>query len=231
MGGTAEAGGVDRVIARMHRIGEALGDRDGVAHFNSMYLAVTEAVREELDTTRFHDPDFVPRLTVVFAHLYLDAYDAAEGQGSVPRAWAPLFDRRDRPGIASVQFAIAGMNAHINYDLGVAVVDTCRKLSIQPRSGTPQHMDFMTMNDVLASVFEQVKEKLLSDVLGAADVALGRLDDVLSMWSIARARDAAWSHAETLWALRMIPPVRDHYLRTLGGTVGFAGRGLLTPVL
>jgi hypothetical protein len=51
------------------------------------------------------------------------------------------------------------------------------------------------------------------------------------MWSVTPARDAAWTHAETLWALRRLPAVRDAFLLTLGRMVGLAGRGLLVPVL
>jgi hypothetical protein len=56
-----------------------------------------------------------------------------------------------------------------------------------------------------------------------------RLDDVVAMWDIARARDAAWTNAEALWALRSAPAVYQRYLAALDRSVGLAGRGLLTP--
>lgn len=224
--------GVDGVVERMRAIEATLDTGDGVARFNAMYRTVTEAVRDELHNGRFEDPVFLARLTVVFAGLFLDAYEgAAEGRHAVPHAWAPLFDHRDRPGITAVQFALAGMNAHINYDLGIAVVDTCHELGVTPEGDTPQHADYLTMNALLASITERVKQDLVAGLIGAADAALGRLDDVIGMWSIARARDAAWTHAETLSFLDPVPPVRDHYLLALGRTVGLAGRGLLLPVL
>lgn len=229
---TVDLGGVEGAIRRMRDIEDELDTRDGVARFNAMYRAVTEAVRDELRDGRFEEPAFLSRLTVLFANLYLDAYEDAAGERrEVPHAWAPLFDQRHRPGVTGVQFALAGMNAHINYDLGIAVVDTCRELGVEPESGTPHHADYLTMNAVLARVAEQVKEDLVTGLIGIADAALGRLDDVVSMWSVARARDAAWTHAETLTVLQPVPPVRDHYLLVLGRTVGLAGRGLLVPVL
>jgi|GEM_PF-3690539 len=51
------------------------------------------------------------------------------------------------------------------------------------------------------------------------------------MWKVTRARDAAWTHAETLWALRRLPALRDAFVLALARTVGLAGRGLLIPVL
>jgi len=52
---------------------------------------------------------------------------------------------------------------------------------------------------------------------------------VLAMWDITRARDAAWTNAEALWALRGTESLANRYLSTLDRTVGFASRGLLNP--
>ena len=63
------------------------------------------------------------------------------------------------------------------------------------------------------------------------DRAFGRLDDVVAGFSVARARDAAWIHAKTLWSVREDQRLVSSYLLTLDRTVGFAGRGLLAPTL
>ncbi len=76
-----------------------------------------------------------------------------------------------------------------------------------------------------------MKRRFSTGLVGVADEALGRLDDVLAMWSVACARDAAWTHAETLWALRELAPLHDAFRLTLDRTVGLAGRGLLVPTL
>ena len=55
-------------------------------------------------------------------------------------------------------------------------------------------------------------------------------DDVVAMWKVGRARDAAWVNGETLWALRGLPKLRAEYASTLDRMVGFAGRGLLRPL-
>ena len=56
-----------------------------------------------------------------------------------------------------------------------------------------------------------------------------RLDDVVAMWDVRVAREAAWANAETLWAIRGDAELRADFLRTLDRTVGLAGRGLLVP--
>jgi hypothetical protein len=49
------------------------------------------------------------------------------------------------------------------------------------------------------------------------------------MWDVERARDAAWTNAQALWALGDEPSLAGEYLLALDRMVGFAGRGLLVP--
>jgi len=58
-----------------------------------------------------------------------------------------------------------------------------------------------------------------------------RVDDLFAMCSIRAARDAAWTHAEVLWALRSTPSLRQSFFSSLDAFTGFAGRGLLASSL
>ena len=49
------------------------------------------------------------------------------------------------------------MNAHINRDLPVALVQTFAALGVAPSDDGPQHADFETVNNVLATTEKQVK--------------------------------------------------------------------------
>jgi hypothetical protein len=86
------------------------------------------------------------------------------------------------------------------------------------------------VNALLELTETRVKAWFATGFVGVVDVALGREDDRVAMWNVGRARDAAWSNAQTLWALRLAPAVQRRYLDTLDRTVGFAGRGLLVPL-
>jgi len=222
---------VAEVIARMAAIEGSLATHDGVARFNDLYLAVTREVEKNLAGEAFEDQRFLTRLDVVFAGLYFTAVDAAESGAPVSRAWEPLFDARTRPKIAPIQFALAGMNAHINHDLCLALVATCREFGIDLDTGTPQHRDYLKVNRILERVESVVKLRFKQGLVGVADDALGRVDDLVAVWSVARARDAAWTQAQTLRALGRLPALQDDYLVTLGRIVGLAGRGLLIPTL
>ena len=215
----------------MEAIDACLPTNDGIAWFTKLYLRVTEAVNAELPRATFRDPAFLARLDVVFANLYFSALKAYVGDPKrAPRAWAPLFAARRKKRIAPLQFAFAGMNAHINRDLPVALVATCQQAGIDLLRARRQHADFVAVNAILERTEAKVKRWFTTGFAGVVDVALGAEDDRIAIWKVSRARDAAWVNAQTLWALRDVPALQRRYLDVLDRTVGFAGRGLLMPL-
>ncbi|CAM5504841.1 putative protein OS=Streptomyces glaucescens OX=1907 GN=SGLAU_05845 PE=4 SV=1 [Streptomyces glaucescens] len=119
---------VDAVVSRMRALDASLPPRDGVAVFNRVYLAVTEAVDRRIDGGRFPDPRAAITLDVRFAERYLMAVEAATEERRPPACWRPLFQFRRHPGVCPLQFALAGTTRHIGHDLALAVVDACRPL-------------------------------------------------------------------------------------------------------
>ncbi|MFJ7149796.1 DUF5995 family protein [Streptomyces sp. NPDC100445] len=216
---------VDTVARRMRALGAVLPERDGVGVFNRVYLAVTEEVGRHLRTGEFTDPRAAATLDVRFAERYLAAVDAAAAGHRPPACWRPLFQLRHHPGVRPLQFALAGINAHIGHDLALAVVDTCRALDCRP---VDLEDDFDRVGDLLASLEERVREELMPgpDLLQIADP----LTHLLGSWSLERARDATWTAARALWALRDCGEVAEEFADRLDAAVGFAGRMLLTPL-
>jgi Family of unknown function (DUF5995) len=219
------------VLARMNAIASELPATDGVARFNHLYLEETVAVDTAVGTAGFEDPDFIRALDVVFAGRFFAAVDAVVSGQPAPRSWAPLFTARSDPRIAPIQFALAGMNAHINHDLPLALVTTFQAGSLEPERDSPRYRDYLKINDTIAATESRVKQEFLTGLVGLADAVLGHIDDVVAMWSITEARNAAWTNAETLWAVRDHPDLTAAFVDTLDGTVGFASRGLLIPTL
>lgn len=218
------------VIARLRGIGRALPAGDGAAVFNAMYLDVTEGVAEALEAgTTFRDPGFMHELDVRFACLWLSAYDAAAAGRKAPAAWAPLFEERRTRGILPIQYALAGMNAHIEHDLPLAVVDTCRSRGVSP-SRTSVREDYEAVNDLLAAVESDIRRSFLTEIGQRVDEEVGPLVHLVSAWNIDKARDLAWVNVETLWATGRLDFLAARYVAMLGHTVGLASRCLLTPV-
>jgi hypothetical protein len=195
---------------------------DGVACFNGMYLQVTEAVRDALPG--FQNPAFVERLDVLFAEFYFQAYASAAQRAWVSKAWAPLFKRKDERGILALQFAVAGMNAHINNDLAHALVLTWRDLDIKPGRKSPERRDYDEVNDILERVEERIKVPLADALIAHVDTAFGTTDDFLALWSIRRAREQAWDRA-----VIMRDVTGDELDGLFDRIVGFAGNLLLGP--
>ena len=232
--GTAEHNAPDLigpVVERLRQIEASLAAGDGVARFNHLYLAVTLAVRERVASPDFEDPAFVAKLDVVFADRYFAAIDADREGGQPSSAWQPLFEARSRTDVAPIQFALAGMNAHINFDLCQALDEAARDTGLPLRDDSPEHRDFERVNTLLATVEAQAKGEFDTGLVGVADAALGRIDNVVGMWSIERARDAAWTHAQMLAELSRVPMLGSDYLDALGGLVELSSRGLLVPTL
>lgn len=216
---------VDAVIARMRSLGAALPERDGVAVFNRVYLTVTEEVDRRIDKGAFEDARAAATLDVRFAERYLTAVDADLNGLRPPACWRPLFQLRRHPGVRPLQFALAGINAHIGHDLALAVVDACHALECEPAD---LEDEFDQVGDILVALEERIREDLMPgpDLLQLADP----LTHLVGSWSLERARAAAWAAARALWALRRLPELAEDFAERLDAAVGFAGRMLLTPL-
>lgn len=227
---------LDEVNARMREIQATLADDDGVAVFNGMYLTVTERITATTDDSSaapnadpaiFSDQQTMSELAVRFANLWLTAHDADERGGTVPNAWRPLFESR-RGGRLPIQYAIAGMNSHIEHDLPIAVVDTCQALGLSPED---MEADYEAVNAVLADVESSIRRSFLTDVGREVDDHVGPVVHLINSWNIDQARDLSWVTAQTLWALRGSSLLRGRFLKALSHSVGMTSRVLLTPTL
>ena len=155
---------------------------------------VTEVVRDRIAAGAFTDPAFMTRLDIVFAGLYLDAVSSAAPARPGLRCSKPATSRGRLP----IQFAIAGMNAHINHDLPIAVVTACRQLGVDIEAPGVA-ADYQQVTDVLAPVQEEVRESFLAGLALEVDRHLtGPVANLVGAWSIGRAREAAWTNANVL---------------------------------
>ncbi len=221
---------IDEVIAAMTAIDETLPDDDGVKWFNRLYLRVTLSVGAAVEGTTFNDTAFLTTLDVVFANLYFSALQASlRDVRLAPAAWRPLLETRRARGIARIQFALAGMNAHINRDLPDGIVQSFALLGGDPISDERRERDFDSVNDILERVEGEVKAEFTQGIVGAVDRLGGPVDDAVAMWKLRAARSAAWTNAQVLWGLRDLPRVRDRFFTKLDSLVGMTSRGLLLP--
>jgi hypothetical protein len=220
----------DEVLGVLNAMVEALSPGDGIWCFAKLYQSVTSEIRSALGGAAFHDPAWLDRLDGVFGNLFFRAIQLfLEKSPETPRAWYPLLAARAEPKPA-LQFAFAGMNAHINRDLPVALVLVCQESGVELSRATPEYQDYLAVNPLLAAVEGRIKAEFLTGPLAVADHLLGKLDDLIANLSMVEARAGAWAHGEALWALRGNASLGATLVGTLDGLVGMASRGLLVTL-
>ena len=70
--------------------------------------------------------------------LNRDYRGANPDRSKVPAPWKGLVSD------ARIQFALAGMNAHINHDLALALIETNKEFGIEPGLASPEHFGTIT---------------------------------------------------------------------------------------
>ncbi|MBV9144158.1 MAG: hypothetical protein JO115_25100 [Pseudonocardiales bacterium] len=195
-----------------------------------MYLQLTELIGQKLVKGFFEDAAFVERLVAVFAGVYFHSFEATQAGGKPDPSWKPLYDARSNRVVWPIQFAFAGMNAHINHDLPLAVIATCKEFGKTPDT-TPVHADYQRINDLIAEIESEVRKSFETKLLHLATNDAETLKHIVGSWGIATARDLAWNNAEMLWAQLATPFLYDKSVATLAQTVGLTGHMLVTPVV
>ena len=226
---------IDPVIARMDAIEAELsrpGERDGVIYFNQMYREVTKKIRARAaDPAYFAHPEVIAQLDVIFAGLYFQAYDAVTAGQTPAEAWQVVFAKRSDPKVLAVQFAVAGMNAHINHDLALALLQQWTGAPQRPSRGSEIYRDYTKVNEILRAEIGYCKQYLEPDELKDFDTGeLARLDSKIAMLLIDKARAHAWLTADGLWDARASTFAEKLMIEALDRLSGQMGQALLTPL-
>ena len=217
------------VIATMQAVDNLLAGKDGLKWFNLLYLQVTQQVDGNPPAGGWEDPAWLTRLDVVFAGFYFRAIAGwLQGSSDIASSWKALFEARFASGIDRIQFALAGMNAHINHDLALALLETDSELNLVPGLNSPEHDDFERVNGLLETELPQGLTFLATGILGELAQDTGKIGRLLAIWNVRAARDLAWDFADHLRALDGI--ARAAALAAQDQLTGVIGRSLLQLV-
>ena|SRR5487761_817102 len=220
---------ISDVLTRMQRIDSLLPNGDGLKWFNLLYMRVTQQVDSNPPPGGWEDSSWLTRLDVVFAKFYLNAIlNWVSHSTTVPSSWEAVFEARFNPGIERVQFALAGMNAHINHDLALALLQTGAELNLVPDKTSPEHDDFEHVNGLLEAALPQALQFLATGILGELAQDTGKIGSLLAIWKVRAARDLAWDFAGYLRSLTGI--ARTTALAVQDQLTGVVGRSLLLAV-
>ena len=134
-------------------------------YFAALYKRITIAIGAAVSQGKFEDAPRMQRFDVTFASRYFDALNGYfhRAQFAKPtRSWRVTFDAASRPEPIILQHLLAGVDAHIELDLGIAAQ------TVAPRGDLEAlHNDFNTVNAVLTSQVSGVVNEIdeLSPVL------------------------------------------------------------------
>ncbi|MDS0280540.1 DUF5995 family protein [Haloarcula onubensis] len=172
---------------------EARDDRRAV--FLGIYARMTAAVGRRIKRGAFADPAWVADYLVAFADRYrvaVRAFEAGDAD-ALAEPWSLAFEAAERGDSLVLQDAMLGVNAHINYDLALALDDV--------GVGTDRaakYADHCAIIDVIAGLVDEAQDGLAdrdADGLATLDSALGRFDEWLTVTTIDECRDSAWRTA------------------------------------
>ena len=190
-----EAETIDDVIAYLGDIIiNARHKRSRLGFFPALYRLVTIEIKARCEAGYFNNNALIHDLDVVFANYYFRAYEQYTNGQQPTKSWAVAFHAAKSKHPLALQHLLLGMNAHISFDLGQAVVDASEgQLTPDLRE------DFDDINAILAAMIDNVQNRLrrVSPMLGLLD-ALSRFDEMIAAFSIQVARDGAWHFAERL---------------------------------
>ena len=184
---------IDAVIAALNDIvDKAVIEEDPVGYFAALYLKVTQRVKDKIAQGYFDDNPRMERLDVVFANRYLEAYHNYKQGQPTTQSWELAFNATTAQKVIVLQHLLAGMNAHINLDLGVAAATITTPVNIADLQG-----DFNKINEVLGELLEEVEQSLARIWPGLLWILqkTRKVDDFLINFSMTLARDGAWEFA------------------------------------
>lgn len=192
---------IDEVISQLNElIKTAITENNRMGYFAALYKRMTIAVKDGITNNLFEDPARMERLDVIFANRYLQAWDAYRNGRPCSPAWRAAFESTKQPKLIVLQHIIAGINVHINLDLCIAAVDTCRGSSIDALKN-----DFDKINQIIALQAKAVQEcltKIWFPLRLITSISQHSEDAVLN-FSIETARKCSWANALILAKLSL----------------------------
>lgn len=227
------------ILRRMYSLldgWEAAADHRAV--FLSCYAMMTRNMLDAVAAGGFHDPRWVTQMLNHFAGYYFKAVDAYDHQNTCSAVWLVAFTAARDPQTHVLQNLFLGVNAHINYDLVLTLVDLLRATwdDLPAASRHGRYQDYCTVNDIIAATINEVQDQVIEryePVMDTVDKLFGPLDEWLIARLISGWRAEVWEHATALLVCRdeasstnLRQQVEQHALaraRAIGGERGIAG--------
>ncbi len=179
---------------------------DRRSSFLRCYALMTGNTLRAIEEGQFHDPQWVAQLLHLFADYYFLALEAYEQNDALtPVVWRLAFDAAGEQHTQILQNLLLGINAHINYDLVLTLVDMLEPewAALSPDQRRQRYEDHCHVNTIIAATVDSVQDQVVTPDnrwLGVVDWALGPLDERMAARLIRHWREAVWQLAVQMLA-------------------------------
>jgi hypothetical protein len=221
----SQAQDIDQVLSALAEIvASARAANSAMGYFPALYHQVTLAIKQGVAQGFFDDGPRMERLDTVFADRFLAARQTFLAGGQPSRCWRVAFEATKSDQLIIIQDLLVAMNAHINFDLGIAAAQVCPGDSIATLQG-----DFDKINQLLAKLLPAAEAVVgrFSPLIGLLDQIGGRDETQILNFSMDAARADAWNHALIL--AHLPPPVWPPALDALDAKASFLGKLIAEP--
>ena len=220
---------IDQVLKKMDAIVDwSIANESRAGYFAALYRRVTRTIRSRIGTGYFDNDQRMETLDVTFATRYLTAFKQWQtNDPTISACWKVAFDAVADPDLIILQNLLVGMNAHIDYDLGIASAQVAGSME----GLQSLHDDFNKINALLGclvpTVFTEIGE--LSPLIHLVE-DFGEADEeklVDKMMGVTR--DFAWLFANELVVLKDLPDVKNDLMGLKDREVSWLGNAMVHP--
>lgn len=165
--------------------------------YSMMSTNMVAAIRDG----EFEDCEWVATLIQHFADYYFKALSSYElNPAKSPAAWRQAHQAAQHQKLHVLQYLLLGVNAHINYDLPLALYDClCQEwANLDETKRNSRQKDHETVNTIISKTTDQVQDTViepLAPMMAVVDQAMGRVDEWILSQLISSWRHEVWTVA------------------------------------
>ena len=193
----AVANTIDEVLGQLDAvIAESTRENSPASIFAYVYRRTTAQIKQAIQDKEFNDNEGMEKFDVHFANKYLEAYYQFKENKPCSAPWAVAFETGPYK-LTILQHIILGMNAHINYDLGITGYEMAPSDNIEGIKS-----DFMSVNQILNSLTNEMQSRLsrVSRLMFLLDWIGKNSDEEIINFSMVKAREQAWNLSQSLYS-------------------------------
>ncbi len=175
--------------------------------FLSCYKMMSANMVLAIKRKEFNDLVWVNKLLTRFANYYFESLTCYDCGEQTPKVWDHVHKTTCSNNLSDIQVLILGVNAHINYDLVLALYDllTPEWQQLSKAQREQRYKDHCHVNQVIANTIDQVQDEVLEPLNPALkwiDNLFFRIDEYLISKLIASWREAVWENTLLMLAMQ-----------------------------